>query len=598
MPSEISHKKTDESKLTRWKLVKYASIAGGAIVIVCILLLFLFPDIYLNRYFKARIIKDFTSGYPGYSMRISDLHFNVLKNRIDLDSIKINSSDSTLLCSINKSSLSGIGWLQLIWNGNLVPDALAGSVAESQGIVLKLPKSQNKFRCKQLRVSLHDSEFVVNNLEIHPLTDDNQFFEESEYRKTRFSMNLPHLKISGLNFIGLLQDNIYHARFIQIHDATLDFLVNLNKPVQPDTLNNIIQKDIIASIKEKIVIDSLSVINCNIKYGESKLEGSKPVNGFALHCGELNVSTSDSELVANDLEIHPLVDDNQFFDESEIRKTRFRFELPHLRVSGLDCPGLLQGKMYKARFIQIRDASLDILVSMYKPYVRDSIKFLMPNEMVSSMKSIMDIDSLIVINGQLRYGEIYRVPRSKPAVVTFDDVHLLAEGISNNNKRGDTLAIHANAIFMGAGRMIAILHVPLTSPDFSFHYSGSLSTMNLNRLNTFIEIAENKRIKSGIVQAASFNIYVKNGHATGNVRAVYNDLILALLDSRTKSEKGIMDRIKSFLANTFKLHGTNEKDDEGVLKLGKVKHSRTRDDTFIQYSWFALRSGVADIIGF
>jgi hypothetical protein len=458
--SEVAHKPEDRVKLSIWKIAAYVSLVVGGIVIVCMVVLLLFPDIFINGYFKYRIIKEFTSAYPGYSIRISDLHFNILENRIEFGSVLLNSNDSNFSCSIDRSSLKGIGLLQLIWKGALVPDALANSVAEAQEIVLKIQKSQFEFRCGGLQVSLHDS-----------------------------------------------------------------------------------------------------------------------------------------EIVANDLEIHPLVDDNQFFNESRFRRTRLRMVLPQLKVSGISCIGLLQGKIYHTRFIQIRDVSLDVLVSMYKPFKREASKILMPNEIFTSIKEIIQIDSLSILNGHLKYGESYSA-RSNPAVVTFDNVQLLAEGISNNNNRGDTLVIHANANLMKEGMMTLLLHVPLTSPKFSLQYSGSVGTMNLNKFSSFLEDTIHVRIKSGIIHSAYFNIKVEDGYAKGYLRVVYEEFILAYLDNRTRSEKGIINRIKSLVANTFKIFGSNKQDKSGLLRLGKVNYSRSRDDTFIRFLWFALRGGVDDVVGF
>ena len=80
--------------------------------------------------------------------------------------------------------------------------------------------------------------------------------------------------------------------------------------------------------------------------------------------------------------------------------------------------------------------------------------------------------------------------------------------------------------------------IPITPSDFSFHYSGSLSAMDLTRLDVFLDIAEHTRIKSGSAQEAAFEIEVTAGQARGRVRAIYRDLEIAVLDKQTGTEKG------------------------------------------------------------
>ena len=91
---------------------------------------------------------------------------------------------------------------------------------------------------------------------------------------------------------------------------------------------------------------------------------------------------------------------------------------------------------------------------------------------------------------------------------------------------------------------------------------------------------------------------MKDGKADGYVRSKYKGFRLAILDKDTGSENGIFNIIFSFYANTFALNTTNWPDKYGELKLGEIKYKRGRDDTFIQYAWFAIRDGIGDIIGF
>src|SRR5208283_4158942 len=116
--------------------------------------------------------------------------------------------------------------------------------------------------------------------------------------------------------------------------------------------------------------------------------------------------------------------------------------------------------------------------------------------------------------------------------------------------------------------------------------------------NPFLEIGEGLRIKSGILQKATFNINMIAGHASGTVRVMYRDLHIAFLNRRTGSERGVFNRITSFITNTIKIRRTNMPDKSGSMKIGEVNYKRKRDDTFLQLVWFSLRSGLGDVVGF
>jgi hypothetical protein len=140
--------------------------------------------------------------------------------------------------------------------------------------------------------------------------------------------------------------------------------------------------------------------------------------------------------------------------------------------------------------------------------------------------------------------------------------------------------------------------VPVVSPEIPLRYSGSLDGMDLTRLNSFLETGEGLRIKSGILQTATFDVNINAGRASGSVRAMYEDLNIAALNKRTGSEKSAANQISSIIINATKIRGSNMPDKSGSIKIGEVKYERKRDDTFLQLVWFSLRSGIGDVVGF
>ncbi len=335
---------------------------------------------------------------------------------------------------------------------------------------------------------------------------------------------------------------------------------------------------------------------------DSKIDGQKIVFTFhesqnELRLGKLHISAPDSEMTVDSMKYYSLLDDEQFFAKSQFRQTRYRFIIPQLKIAGMDCIALLQGKIYSAKKINIHNVFADILVNMDKPYDKGSPNPQMPNEAISSMKEIVKIDSLNIINGRLKYCERFAV-KANPGIITFDHVNVSISGIANHSTSPVTTFIHGEGIFMNSGTMKINLEIPLSSKDFSLRYSGSLSTMDVTRLNSFIEVGEHHRIKSGVIQSAEYDIRVNSGNANGSLRVVYKDLSIAVLNKDTGSENGIINRIFSIFGKIFIIRGSNMPDEKGLMKIGETKYTRNPDDYFFQFVWFALRNGIADVVGF
>ncbi len=341
-----------------------------------------------------------------------------------------------------------------------------------------------------------------------------------------------------------------------------------------------------AALTDGLAQASLDATNLNLEFRESL---------YGIRCARLQASVPGSELVAEGTELRPLVGDEAFFAAHDFRTTRFHLIAPECRVLGLAYDELLQGKSYRAKLVHFSRPSFDALVNRDKP-VKPFVKSpLMVHEALAAICQPLQVDNLSITNGILTYCERV-VAGTDPGVLTFGDVSISVAGLANRGEPPAAIQIRAQGNFMNAGVLKVLMTIPVFSRDLSLHYSGSLSAMDLRGLNAFLDIAEHTRIKSGRVQEATFDIDVTAGQARGRVRAIYKDLVIAILDQQTGTEKGLGNRLASFLANVFKIRNANAPDTAGLMKEGEVKDTRRPEDAFLEFVWFALRGGVLDVI--
>ncbi|MDR3667009.1 MAG: hypothetical protein P4L35_09215 [Ignavibacteriaceae bacterium] len=365
-----------------------------------------------------------------------------------------------------------------------------------------------------------------------------------------FTCKIPSLSVSGIGFTKIL----------------------LHKGFTPNTLSG-------------LIIDAQNSV---IIFSQSQ-------NEFQL--GRLHISFPDSEIVADSIKYYSLLNDEQFFAKSQFRQTRFRIKIPLIRINSLDCLAMLRGIAVKAKNININEASTDILVNMDKPYDKNSANPQMPNEAFASIKESVKIDSLIILNGQLIYCERYTAG-AKPGVVSINKINISAGEISNLSSKPGTTIIRGEGLLLTSTKINLFMAIPFNSKEFSLQYSGSLGRMDVTELNSFIEPGEHQRIKTGTLQSASFNININSGIASGILNADYKDLTIDAINKETGSEKGILNRITSLFDKLFIVRGSNLPDKQGSIKIGQIIYKRDPEDYFFQFIWFAVRNGVADIVGF
>jgi Domain of Unknown Function (DUF748) len=320
-----------------------------------------------------------------------------------------------------------------------------------------------------------------------------------------------------------------------------------------------------------------------------------PEAHYGIRCARLRASVPASELIADWTELRTLVGDEEFFAEHDYRKARFHVVVPECRVLGLAFGELLRGKSYRARSVQFFRPSFDALVNCDKPVKQSPERPLMVQEALAAIREPVQVDNLSITNGHATYCERV-LAGADPGVLTFGAVSMSVDGIANRGEAPAAILLRAQAEFMGSGALTVLMSLPITPSGFSLHYSGSLSAMDLTRLDAFLAITQHARIKSGNSKEAAFEIDVAAGRAQGRVQAVYENLEIAVLDRQTGSEKGLDNRVASFLANALVFRHSNAPDASGVIKEGKVNFTRGPEHTFLQFVWFALRSGVLDVI--
>lgn len=325
------------------------------------------------------------------------------------------------------------------------------------------------------------------------------------------------------------------------------------------------------------------------------LKAEFPRAQYGLRCARLHASVPTLELIAQELRLEPLVEDETFFASHEFRATRFRVVLPECRVTGLEYGELFTRTAYRARTVHFTDPFFEAMINKDKERAPRSQSPPMVHEALAAIEKPLRVANLSVTNGSIAYAE-RPVPGVEPGVLTFGKVNLAIENLSNHESVTNTIEINAHGDLMDAATLHVRLSIPVSPPDFALRYSGSLAEMDLRQLNPFLEPVELLRIKSGTAESAEFEIEVREGQARGRVRAVYDDLEISLLDEETGSAHGLRKRFVSFLANLLKIHESNQPDHMGEMRVGNVAYTRSADDPFLKFLWVALRSGVLDVI--
>jgi hypothetical protein len=340
----------------------------------------------------------------------------------------------------------------------------------------------------------------------------------------------------------------------------------------------------------------------DVAFAETELDAVNldvgvPRSRYGIGCARLRASVPDSELTSEGFELRTLAGDDDFYAAREFRMTRYLLTIRECRVQGLAYDEMLRRKSYRARSVHFSRPSFEAMVNRDKPRSPPRDRPFAAPDLLSWVRNPLQIDSLAVTDGTVKYCDRV-IAGDSPAVLTFGAVSMAVEGLANRSATSDAILIQAQGALMNAGVLKMQMTIPVASPDFSLHYSGSLGAMDMTSLNAFLDRAVRTRIASGYLQDATFDIQVTAGQASGHVRAHYKDLKISRLDKETGHEGGLTNRVTSFLANVFKIRNDNAPDAAGsikMVKVGKVDYSMTPGEHFCHFIWCALRTGILDV---
>ncbi len=318
---------------------------------------------------------------------------------------------------------------------------------------------------------------------------------------------------------------------------------------------------------------------------------------YVVKFDSLRFSSATSLLRLSSLTLQPTVSDEQFFAGLRYRMVRFRVKIPEMEFRRFRIEDYLRSNLLSTGAVVLNNPEFDMLLNKRLPTDPTAPPPKMPNQFFDSLTVAMQLDSLQFRNARIVYSELF--PYSdKPAVLPFTFVHFDVTGIRHIPGRQldpRPVSIRAAGKLADAGMLRLQMEIPLDVQHLRFTCRGTLDAMDPKALNSFLVVSDRIRIASGKVDNADFSFSASEGRSAGSLNVEYTGLAIAVLDEETGSEKGLMPKLKTFIANAFALRANNPPSDK---KTGTISYVQKPDDAFMDVVWLSVRSGLQDLIGF
>lgn len=313
-----------------------------------------------------------------------------------------------------------------------------------------------------------------------------------------------------------------------------------------------------------------------------------PAGGHSLRVLGVRRSHAKRILTIDSVSWAPPVPDSVFFRVAPARSTRVRLAAVNIRVLGMQQENLRRRRL-TAGGVWIGDADLDVLADRRAPSPPKN-RVLWPVRL-ASLDWVVGADSAVVESGKVRYAE-WPASAPQPAHVKFDQLRVRVLHATNDTAITETepLVIDGRGRLLGVAPFHTTITVQVRPGPLRMRAEGEVGSMPISRFNTFVLPANGLEITGGTVENVAFWFDVAGGKSVGELRAVWRDLDLRLVDPVT-GKQSLGRKLKSVMARMLS-KDDNQPGKRGKVPAAEIQYGILPTDTFWGVFWRSLRSGL------
>ena len=131
----------------------------------------------------------------------------------------------------------------------------------------KTPDNMYFFNCGTMSISTIQNKLSVLQFELHPVGGKKQFENKLDARKEMYDIKIPQIKLSGLNWWRLQNEQCIDAKQSIIHNGICKVFLDRSLPFRNVKQNNFPQQ-LLMRIPIPIYISKMRLVNSNLYYSE------------------------------------------------------------------------------------------------------------------------------------------------------------------------------------------------------------------------------------------------------------------------------------------------------------------------------------------
>lgn len=305
----------------------------------------------------------------------------------------------------------------------------------------------------------------------------------------------------------------------------------------------------------------------------------------------------DNKVVLDSVHYLPAMGRYQFLRKKGYQDNAMDAFVARIQLEEIGFEEYFRSEKLKARVLRIDGLKMDVFRDKRIP-LKEGVVKPMPQELMQNSPFDLDLDSVIVNSGLIRYQEF--APKAMlPGSIYFDEVNASIAPFAMRKSSEEfplgSSVLHATTKLMGDGEVKLTADMHFGAP-YPMDVEVELGKFDLTKLNSLISKGAFIRVIDGKVTDGKWDFRMDDDVAIGKMNFRYEDLKVEFLDSLTlergRGKLGIM----TFLANTV-TKSSNPRKFFNRRVISRVYFERDKSKFIFGGWWRATFSGLKGSVG-
>lgn len=543
-------------------------------------------------------------------------------------------SRKIVLISISFSLLAIIASGFLYWNSHknrIIKTELEKAIVKSN-------KGFYKISYDDMKIDEAAGALSIRNMKLRFDSSSYQSFEKgSKLPSMVFNIDIPEINVAGVRTTRALLDKEIVGRKLEIKNPVIDLQYTYKGK---DSIRNVPTQEIYRQIlgnMDMIQIDSVQVMGAQLRtrnrntgkliievnnidlslldvkvdsigsldstrilfakgvnVNVAKIAWPSPNSLYDYVAENVSLNSTAGTLSVNQILIDPRLGENAFVNSLPTQDDRFDFSFNNIVFSGVDIRKL-SDEYLKAETMSIGKSAFKIYRDLARPRDKKNRVGYYPQQVLDDVPLVFNIRKVNVRNSFVEYKEKSHITRQS-GLVQFYSVNASITNFTNDKHAPNkVMKAFINSSFLNKAPLKTNWTFYLFHPKGRFDVSGTMGAINGQDVNSLAEPMGPASIKEGRFNGLTFDLHGNDYSMNGNVKFLYEDLKVALLEK----DKGATETDKKFLTSLLAnivIKNSNPKGDDEV-RAQQVSLARNTNRSLFYLTWKTIFKGIRETVG-